>query len=52
MPTGLRTIVLLITFSGRGRSLCPSCEKKKQLLWGQWLHEEVLLPIAHRHGLP
>jgi hypothetical protein len=26
-----------------------SCEKKKQLLWAEWLREEVLLPVAHRH---
>ena len=40
---------VLVAFSCRGRSLCPSCEKKKQLRWAQWLHEEVLLPVAHRH---
>lgn len=32
-----------------GRSFCPSCEKKKQLLWAERLREEVLLPVAHRH---
>jgi hypothetical protein len=39
----------LVAFSCRGRSFCPSCEKKKQLLWAEWLREEVLLPVAHRH---
>jgi len=40
---------LLVPFSCRGRSFCPSCEKKKQLLWAEWLREEVLLGVAHRH---
>ena len=40
---------VLVAFSCRGRSFCPSCEKKKQLLWAEWLREEVLLPVAHRH---
>lgn len=34
---------------GEGRSFCPSCEKKKQLLWAEWLREDVLAPVAHRH---
>ena len=37
---------VLVAFSCRGRSFCPSCEKKKQLLWGQWLREE--LPLRSR----
>jgi len=40
---------VLVAFSCRGRSFCPSCEKKKQLLWAEWLREEALLPVAHRH---
>ena len=36
-------------FSCRGRSFCPSCEKKKQLLWAEWLREELLAPVPHRH---
>ena len=31
------------------RSFCPSCEKKRSILWAQWLREEVLEPVAHRH---
>jgi hypothetical protein len=27
----------------------PSCEKKKQLLWAEWLQKEVLEPVPHRH---
>jgi hypothetical protein len=40
---------VLVAFSCRGRSFCPSCEKKKQLLWAEWLREDVLMPVAHRH---
>jgi hypothetical protein len=32
---------VVVAFSCRGRSFCPSCEKKKQLLWAEWLREEV-----------
>jgi hypothetical protein len=28
---------VLVAFSCRGRSFCSSCEKKKQLLWAEWL---------------
>jgi hypothetical protein len=40
---------VLVAFSCRGRSFCPSCEKKRQLLWAEWLCEEVLAKVAHRH---
>jgi len=40
---------VLVAFSCCGRSFCPSCEKKKQLLWAEWLRDEVLLGVAHRH---
>jgi hypothetical protein len=40
---------VLVPFSCRGRSFCPSCEKKKQLLWAEWLQKEVLAPVPHRH---
>jgi hypothetical protein len=33
----------------RGRSFCPSCEKKRQLLWAESLQKEVLEPVPHRH---
>ena len=39
----------LIPFSCRGRSFCPSCEKKRSLLWAEWLRHEVLEPVPHRH---
>lgn len=40
---------MLVAFSCRGRSCCPSCEKKRQILWAEWLCKEVLEPLAHRH---
>jgi hypothetical protein len=40
---------VLVAFSCRGRSFCPSCEKKRQLLWAEWLCREVLAPVSHRH---
>ena len=39
----------LIPYSCRGRSFCPSCEKKRSLLWAEWLQQEVLAPVPHRH---
>ena len=30
-------------------SFCPSCEKKRSILWAEWLREEVLEPVPHRH---
>jgi hypothetical protein len=42
---------VLVAFSCRGRSFCPSCEKRRQLLWAEWLCEDVLAKIAHRHGV-
>ncbi len=40
---------LLVACSCRGRSFCPSCEKKRQLLWAEWLCREVLAQVDHRH---
>ena len=39
----------VVPFSCRSRSFCPSCEKKKQLLWAEWLRTELLAPVPHRH---
>jgi len=30
-------------------AVLPSCEKKRQILWAEWLCEEVLAKTAHRH---
>ena len=40
---------MLVDFSCRGRSFCPSCEKKSQPLWAEWPCKEVLAPVSHRH---
>jgi arsenate reductase/ArsR family transcriptional regulator len=40
---------VLVGFSCRGRSFCPSCEKERQLLWAECLGKEVLAPVSHRH---
>ena len=39
----------MIPYSCRGRSFCPSCEKKRSILWAEWVREEVLEPVPHRH---
>jgi hypothetical protein len=39
----------LIPYSCRARNLCPSCEKKRSMLWAEWLREEVLERVPHRH---
>ncbi len=31
------------------RGLCPSCHKKRQLLFGEMLTREVLETVGHRH---
>jgi len=38
----------LVPYSCHGRSFCPSCEKKRELLWAEWLHTELLSPVPHR----
>jgi len=40
---------VLCPFSCRGRNFCPSCEKKKQLLWAEWVQKDVLATVPHRH---
>ncbi len=41
----------LIPYSCRGRNFCPSCEKKRSLLWAEWVREEVLEPVPHPHAV-
>ena len=38
-----------VPFSCRTRSFCPSCEKKRALLWAEWVRAELLKAVAHRH---
>ncbi len=39
----------LIAFSCKRRNLCPSCDSKRALLFGEHLHENVLLAYEHSH---
>ena len=39
----------LLAFSCRTRNLCPSCQSKRSALFAEWLVEEVLLDVPHRH---
>ncbi|NBW41892.1 hypothetical protein EBR25_12965 [bacterium] len=39
----------LIAFSCKRRNLCPSCDAKRALIFGEHLHENVLLPYEHSH---
>jgi hypothetical protein len=39
----------LIAFSCQRRNLCPSCDAKRALLFGERVHENVLLPYEHSH---
>jgi len=39
----------LIPFSCKQKFLCPSCDAKRALLFGENLHENILLPESHAH---
>ena len=38
----------LLAFSCKTRYFCPSCHQKRVLLYGEWVEENVLEPVAHR----
>lgn len=38
----------LLAFSCKTRYFCPSCHQKRMLAYGDWVEEEVLLPVPHR----
>jgi ribosomal protein S27E len=38
----------LVPFSCKTK-MCPSCGQKRLLEWSEWLFEEVLLNVEHRH---
>jgi len=42
-------VTYAVPFSCRTRSFCPSCEKKRALLWAEWVRGELLEAVAHRH---
>jgi len=39
----------IIAFICKQRNLCPSCDAKRALLFGEHLHSNVLLPYHHSH---
>ncbi|MCB0328966.1 MAG: transposase [Bdellovibrionales bacterium] len=39
----------LIAFSCKRRNLCPSCDVKRALIFGEHLHKRVLFPHEHSH---
>jgi hypothetical protein len=45
----------LLAFSCKRRHFCPSCHQKRVVEFGEWLCEEVLKAVPHRHfifGIP
>ena len=45
----------LLAFSCKRRHFCPSCHQKRVVEFGEWLCEEVLKTVPHRHfvfGIP
>jgi transposase-like zinc-binding protein len=38
----------LLAYSCKTRYFCPSCHQKRVLLYGEWVEENVLEPVAHR----
>ena len=39
----------LLALSGKRRHFCPSCHQKRVVEFGEWLCEEVLKAVPHRH---
>ncbi|HHJ10907.1 MAG TPA: transposase, partial [Bacteroidetes bacterium] len=39
----------LLAFSCKRRHFCPSCHQKRVVEFGEWLCEEVLKDVPHRH---
>ncbi|MFP4088239.1 MAG: transposase zinc-binding domain-containing protein, partial [Desulfobacteraceae bacterium] len=39
----------LLAFSCKRRHFCPSCHQKRLVEFGEWLCEEVLKTVPHRH---
>ncbi len=38
----------LLAYSCKTRYFCPSCHQKRVRLYGEWVQEHVLEPVAHR----
>ena len=39
----------LLAFSCKQRGLCPSCHAKRQVAFGEFVADEILEPVPHRH---
>jgi len=39
----------LLPFSCKTRTFCPSCHAKRSAVFSEWVCEEVLEPVTHRH---
>lgn len=39
----------IVPFSCKKHKICPSCRQKKVLEFSEWLDQEVLLDLTHRH---
>jgi len=39
----------LLAFSCKTRSFCPSCHAKRSAVFAEWVCDEVLEPVTHRH---
>ena len=38
----------LLAYSCKTRYFCPSCHQKRVILYGEWVEQNVLAPVAHR----
>ena len=38
-----------LTFSCKQRGFCPSCSAKRAALWAEFVREQVIRPVPHRH---
>jgi hypothetical protein len=39
----------LVAFSCKQRGFCPSCSAKRAALWAEFVREQVIRPVPHRH---
>ncbi|MBI3373923.1 MAG: hypothetical protein HY017_19535, partial [Betaproteobacteria bacterium] len=46
--TGLSPMQIDLTQKRFTRYFCPSCHQKRVLLYGEWVEENILAPVAHR----
>ena len=46
---GINNHEFLLAFSCKRRHFCPSCHQKRVIEFGEWLCEEVLKAVPHRH---